>query len=317
MSKEFSYTNLFQLFFSNYKLLFVVAIIAVVLSSVFSSPFFITPKYQSKSVLYPSNLISYSSETPTEQLLQLYESSEVWNSVIKKFNLFNHYKIDSSKVGAKTKLIKELRNNVTIRKTSYESVEITVLDKDPIIARDIVVEFTKQVNLKARRLQREKSKEVLAIYKSLVDEKKVQIDSIENSLKKISETYGVFEFGRQAEVVTEQYLESIRKGEGAKTEKIAELFNNFKEKGNEFSALSILLVNAYNEYNKQLVNYEKAKSDVTKELTYTNEIISPQISDKKSYPIRWIIVTISVLSSVFFAYLLMIVVKNLRNQIVE
>lgn len=294
-----------------------VAIIAAILSAVFSSSLFITPKFESKSVLYPSNLISYSSETPTEQLLQLYESSEVWNSVIEKFNLFNHYNIDSSQTGAKTKLIKELRDNVSIRKTSFESVEIIVLDKDPKVARDIVLEFTQQVNLKARKLQREKSKEVLVIYKNLVDDKKVQIDSLENSLKRISETYGVFEFGRQAEVVTEQYLESIRKGEGVKTEKIAALFNNFKEKGNEFSALSILLVNAYDEYNKHLVNYEKAKSDVTKELTYTNEIISPQISDKKSYPVRWIIVTISVLSSVFFTYLLMIIVKNLRNQIVE
>lgn len=297
--------------------MFIVAIIAAVLSSVFSSSLFITPKFQSKSVLYPSNLISYSSETPTEQLLQLYESSEVWNSVIEKFNLFNHYNIDSSQIGAKTKLIKELRDNVSIRKTSFESVEITVLDKNQKIARDIVLEFTQQVNLKARQLQREKSKEVLAIYKNLVDDKKVQIDSLEKAIKKISANYGVFEFGRQAEVVTEQYLESIRKGEGAKTEKIAELFNNFKEKGNEFSALSILLANAYNEYNKQLVNYEKAKSDVTKELTYTNEIISPQIADKKSYPVRWVIVIISVLSSVFFAYLLMIIIKNLRNQIVE
>ena len=53
------------------KQLFLVAGASLVLSVIFSSPFFIKPKFKSVAVLYPSNLMAYSTESATEQMLQL------------------------------------------------------------------------------------------------------------------------------------------------------------------------------------------------------------------------------------------------------
>src|SRR3989304_3194634 len=74
----------------------VVIVLAIVLSAVFSSPFFIKPKYKSTAVIYPSNLMPYSQESPTEQMLQLFQSDSVFNHVAEYFRLIRHYGLDSA-----------------------------------------------------------------------------------------------------------------------------------------------------------------------------------------------------------------------------
>ncbi|MCB0764211.1 MAG: hypothetical protein KDB84_05875, partial [Flavobacteriales bacterium] len=46
-------------------------------------------------------------------------------------------------------------------------------------------------------------------------------------------------------------------------------------------------------------------NDVTKELTYTNVILYPEVSDKKVYPVRWLIVAIALLSSLALCFVLL------------
>ena len=76
----------------------IVVVIAVsgIAAFIFSGPAFIKPKFKSTAVVYPSNLIPYSSETSTEQLLQLFNSEDIRNGIIQKFDLAAHYGIDSS-----------------------------------------------------------------------------------------------------------------------------------------------------------------------------------------------------------------------------
>lgn len=314
MNDDFNYSNLFKVFFSNIKLIAAVAVVAIVVSSIVSGPYFIKPKYRSESVLYPSNLIPYSSETPTEQLLQLYHSSAVWDSVIKRFNLLNRYRIQQGNPQAKYKLYKELEDNVSISKTSFESVEITILDHDPDTAKLMVEEFTRQVNLVARNLQRQKSKEVLNIQKNQLEQKKAYIQELEDRFHLLSKKYGLLDFETQSEIVTEQYLEAIKKG-GA--QQVKEIYENFKDKGGEFKALAIQLELGYEELNKLQVAYDNALKDVTKELTYTNEVVSPRSSDKKAYPIRWLIVVLSTISAVLFAFVVLVIVNSINTNLVD
>ena len=55
-----------------------------------------------------------------------------------------------------------------------------------------------------------------------------------------------------------------------------------------------------------MTEYEQVVNDVTKELTYTNVIVYPEVSDKKVYPIRWLIVAMSTASAVLICFLLML-----------
>ena len=79
-------------FFDNQKLLIiirkrllhfvVIGIIAIILSAIFSSPFFITPKFRSTARIYPINLAVMSTESETEQMLEIISSNDI------KFKIF-------------------------------------------------------------------------------------------------------------------------------------------------------------------------------------------------------------------------------------
>ncbi|MDZ7778316.1 MAG: hypothetical protein U5L09_23200 [Bacteroidales bacterium] len=63
----------------------------MVLAAIFSSAMLITPKYNSRAVIYPSNVAPYSDESETEQLLQWLQSRDIKDSMIRRFELGKHY----------------------------------------------------------------------------------------------------------------------------------------------------------------------------------------------------------------------------------
>ena len=61
-----------------------------------------------------------------------------------------------------------------------------------------------------------------------------------------------------------------------------------------------------NSYIETKVEYDTIVADLNKELTYVNKITGPIIADKKTYPIRWLIVLMSVLSANLLVFIIII-----------
>lgn len=114
-----AYSSLFTVLKKRFRLFAVVGVIAIIVSALFSSPFFIAPKYKSTAIAYPSNLITYSTESSTEQLLQLLHGNDIRDSIIEKFDLGNHYEMDTASSGYWAKLFREFEGNVTIKKNKF------------------------------------------------------------------------------------------------------------------------------------------------------------------------------------------------------
>src|ERR1051326_2895835 len=119
---------------------------SVILSAIFSSPFFIKPKYKSFAVIYPSNLTPYSQESTTEQMLQLFQSDSIFNHVVNHFHLVQHYKLDSASSSIHNELLGIYNENVSIKKTEYEAVKIEVLDEDANVACNMINEMINAFN---------------------------------------------------------------------------------------------------------------------------------------------------------------------------
>ena len=94
--------------------------VSIILSAVFSSAYFIKPKYKSVAIIYPSNLMPYSQESPTEQMLQLFQSDSIFDHVVAHFNLISHYKLDSLSPTIYNELLFLYNENVSIKKTEEE-----------------------------------------------------------------------------------------------------------------------------------------------------------------------------------------------------
>lgn len=276
----------------------VITVSAIVVSAVFSSEFFIKPRYKSFAIIYPSNIIPYSSETPSEQLLQLLESSDIRNAVINKFNLAAHYDIDTISKSGLFDLIAAYQSNVEVRRTQFNSIEIKVFDTDAQIACDMVVEIINALNLKARNLQREKTKEVLAIVSNQLLVKQKQLDSVNSILQELRVKYQLLDYEVQVKEVTKSYLKALSGGARKESLKdIDALMRNLEEKGGEYYQMKETFDILLESYNTSKLDYDKVMSDLNKILTYSNIVSKPYPADKKSYPIRWVIVAVSVVST--------------------
>lgn len=307
MGSEFTFQRFWDLVTRHIRLFVLVGAGAVVLSAILSQPAFIKPRYRSTATVYPVNLISYSIETRTDQLLQLLASNSIRDSLLKRFDLMEVYELDTTKVGGYYALYNEFLDRVEISKTKYESVMIEVVDEDPVRARDMVNEMLEQVNLLARALQREKSTEILRIAKRAMDHERQKMDSVEARLDIMRKSSGLLSYDTQVKELTKGYVRLLGSGgSAAQREQVGAMIKELESKGGEFRQLTEMGNMFRSNYDRMLSHYESTVNDVTKELTYTNVIVYPEVSDKKVYPVRWLIVLMTTAGALLLAFLLVL-----------
>lgn len=307
MASDQNFDRFIDLITSKWKLFATVGIIAVVVSGVLSGPTFIKPRYVSSATVYPVNLNSYSIETRTDQLLQLLRSNSVRDSLISKFDLVDAYDVDTTLNAGYFALYNEFAERVDIAKTLYESVDIDVTDEDPVRARNMVNEMLVQVNLLARRLQREKSSEVLNIAKRALTHASYKLDSVESRLDTLRKTAGMLAYETQAKELTKGYVRMLNSGSSqAQRDKLLGMIKDLESKGGEFRRLTELSDMFRINYDLLLTQHEQVVNDMTKELTYTNVIVYPEVSDRKVYPVRWLIVFLATASALFLCFLMVV-----------
>jgi len=312
MSERISRNSEFDVLFifniiNKYKIhLILITIFSVTLAIIFSSEAFIKPKFKSSAIAYPSNLVPYSTESPTEQMLQLFESDDIRDELIKDFNLFEHYGIDSTDKFPLTQIYGQMSENIKIDKTKFESVEIEVLDTDPLIASRLVDSLLSKMHKKARILQREKSAEVVIIIKNQLDFKKAEMDSMENALKEIRTKYGILDFENQVKSFSKVYYNEMASGR-------ASIGGNRPIDNAMEVSIREHLWRIRGSYNDLKVSYESALKDLTKELTYSNIVTKPVPSEKKSYPVRSLLILMFTGSMLLVSFIILVIFENSKR----
>lgn len=291
-----------------WKVLLGVAIISGAMAAVFSGPQFIAPKFTSEAVIYPANLGGYSGETRLEQMQQYLESNVIRDSVIKRFKLYDEYEIDSTKPTSKAAVIKQYSEHIGFDETEFESISISATSTNPVKAKEIVEAILELLNETIRQTEREKYWEIVLINKRLMDEKKKQLDSLQGLIREYSTKYGLLDYMEQSEEVTEGYVQFLLSGKkGSDYEEVRTLYNNLEKYGREFHNMHAQLNTVNNEYMNRLHGYEHAMKDYTKVQTYTNVLVKPEVADKKTYPIRWLIVLGAMAAATGFTFALLLV----------
>jgi hypothetical protein len=294
------------------KHLAIVAVASVILSVIFSSPYFIKPKFKSTAIIYPSNLVPYSTESPTEQLLQLLGSDDIRDQLITDFNLYEHYEVDTATKYPKTIIHGMMAENIKYDKTKFESVEITVWDTEPEIAKAIIDSLISKMHNKARILQRQKSGEVVVILKNQLDLKKAEMDSMEDALKNIREKYGILDFENQVKGFSKVYYQEVAAGRAGfgSGRPMDRMMSNLSSKGGDYVSLREHLWRVRGTYNDLKIQYENTLKDLTKELTYSNLITKPVPAEKKSYPVRSLIVLMFTGAMLAISFIILVVYEN-------
>jgi len=286
----------------------VVIVAAIVLSVFFSSPIVITPLYKSDAVLYPSNISPYSDENETEQSVQIFQSRDIRDSLVKKFDLARHWGIDSGYRYFRSTLLWIYSQRVKVSKTPYEAVQIEVWDPDPQIACDMVNELMDFYNKKIRSLHKEKFGEVVVNYDFIIAKKQFYLDSLKNRAAELGTKYGLLDFQAQSREVTRAYLSTG--GGSIRSAEAKALKRNLEEKGSEMMMLSEMIRAESDMFSTMKLDADRAKLDYNRNYTYVNLLSKPFPADKKSYPIRWLIVVVSTLGAFFLALIIIGAIEN-------
>jgi capsule polysaccharide export protein KpsE/RkpR len=178
-----------------------------------------------------------------------------------------------------------------------------------MMAFNINREMINQFNNKVRQTQREKAFEMMVVQQDLMDVTKRHMDSISNRLRVLSNEYKILDFETQVKEAYRGFFSS----NATNRMQLDLLISNLEEHGGEYNLLGIQLEQFSVAYATAVTEYEKARIDVEKKLTYSNEIISPYPPDRKSWPVRWLIVLISVAASTFLSFLVIGVVEQLKK----
>lgn len=290
-----------------WKLLLIVAVISGAFAWVFSGPKFIAPKYTTSAVIYPANLGGYSGETRLEQMQQYLESNGIRDSIIEKFNLYDEYEIDRTQKASRDYMLTAYSEHISFDETRFESINIAVTSKDPDKAKRIAEEVILQLDNTIRTTEREKYKENLAINKHLLDQKRIQVDSLEGLIREISTKYGILDYISQSERVTEKYMDFLLSGKKGKGfEEAKQLYENLEKHGRHFHNLHAQLNVINEEYIARLHSYEHSLKDLTKFQTYSYVLVKPEVPDKKSSPVRWLIFVSAIAGAVGFVFVLLL-----------
>lgn len=278
MDKYFNNTPLLKAVFKWKWHIAIITIVAAVLGAVFSGPTFITPKYKSEAIVYPGGMSEFSDETYTEQMLQVMESQEIMDSVVEFFDLMKHYEINPEYKYAKTVLIGEYRDRVSISKTPYDAVRIKVLDKDPEMACAMVNEIIRLYNVKFNEIHKSKKWEYVRMYEKNLAKKYDFIDSLKRELAQIT---------KDGNMINYLYL-----SKGNSIAYFSEGNKNNPENISNAIALVELIASETAAYSEVRLEYEEEIRQADGDMTFLNLISRPFVADKKSYPVRWVIVAL-------------------------
>jgi hypothetical protein len=329
-------------------------ILATIVSVILSGPKFVTPKYKSVTVLYPSatnsvsKAIMYESIDPlsighemdADRLIQLLYSNQIRDSIISEFNLISHYNINPESPMRNNLLQSQYADNVKINRTQYMSVEISVLDKDPVKAAAIANRISDLVDYYKLKMVIKNAEKTSDILRFQCETKKDLVSKLNDSLM-LLRSLGAYDYDLEADHVTEQYISALSeniseseklkvyidnnlsasdtmvirtkgriKGSEAAVKLLEKKLVLLTKYGGAYNAVRSMLIAETQELNVLQQKLERSMIDVRESMPAKFTVNYAQVAERSAYPVRWLIVLISLISVCIFTTLILVVVES-------
>ena len=327
-SSVFDTTNLIKFLFQWWKHLAIVCSLAAVVSIIIS--LVIEEKFRATVIMFPAStnsvakallvennvgkhdILAFGEEEQAEQMLQILNSDEIRERICDKYDLMNHYEIDPNDDYVKTQLIEEFEDNVSFKRTEYQSVRIDVLDKDPMISRDIANDIASFVDTVKNRMKRERAETGLAIVVEEYNEVLDYVRAIEDSMT-VLRSMGVHEYEVQIERFTEQYAKAMLDGKTAAIKLFEEKLDVLAKHGSAYVSLRNKLEYETERMVTLRAKLKEARVDAHSNLPHKFIVNRAFAAEKKAYPIRWLIVAVSTLSTFLLSIVILITLDSIKR----
>lgn len=296
----------------------IVTAVALVASIIFSGPSFITPKYESNVIFYPSknNSVSggiledatardvdaseFGEEENAEQALQILGSSQLMGRVVERFDLMNHYHIDPNGSMPYTKLANKIKSNIKFNRTEFLSIEISVMDEDPHMAARIANGISQIYDSVRTEIQRQVSSKAYEIIENEYNAKVKEVETLQQQVNDLSSGKGID-------------MASLSGGKNEGTGQMMARQQKMAKSGADVGTLIRLtesLSQAVEQMNHLKEKFRKANADMVEYIPHKFEISPAYAAEQKAYPRRSIIVLLATFGAFFLSVLMMILIER-------
>ncbi len=309
--------------------LLTVTLAALVVSVVVS--LLITPRYSSSVTIYPSpvsgisrsligsdlsrvDMMSFGQESDAERLLQLLQSDVIRDRMIERYNLMEHYGINENSRYPYTALNRKYNSNVNFGKTRYMAIDIEVQDTDPAVAASMANDIAAYVDSVMNHMMRDRALRSLAIVEEEYRRLKQDVSVLEDSLRKIREM-GIIDYESQAEVLNEAYAAAVLNRDTAGINFFSEKLGMLSSYGGAYINLRDNLVLHLEKLNELRSFVDEARINAEGFMPYKYVVSDAREAEKKSYPVRSVIVAASTVSAFLLTLFALLLTDAFRRQV--
>ncbi len=325
----FDSTNLFVFILKKWKIIFAITAVGAIISVIAS--LVITPKFQSSVILYPATseslaksvmrddmgakgALQFGEEEEVEQILQILNSDELKNKIIDKYNLDQHYEIEPDAKYPKTQLKKKYNDNISVERTKFMSVRIEVLDKDPEMAAKVANSISKYADTLMNEIKLKRANIAVTLLTEQYEQEQNTVNEIEDSLKKIRNK-GINNYESQAEVFNDAYAQALSEGRSSSkgVRKIEEKLRILSEYGGAYETLTQQLEISISRTKYLQRKLEEMKLEANTDIPHVFIVDKAIPSEKKAYPVRWLIVVVSTFGAFVFSILILLILDTYKK----
>lgn len=318
-------TNLLIMLYFWRKPILKVSIAAAILSAVVS--LLMKDRYKSTVIMYAeqqhsfgaqlleyggADLITLGEERDAERLLQIINSDQVRNKIVEKYQLWDVYEIEKDRKGVVALIAQEYSENVYAQITKFGSVEISVLDESPERARDMANDIALFTDSLANRLRSDRAMTAFKQVETSLQSAKEDVRIMEDSMKVFKEL-GMYSYVDQIAALTEMYGTAIAEGHPERAQLLKDDMNKLSQYATAYTNLEQRLNAAYDKVNILRKRYDLMQIDIESSIPAMRIVDAASAADKKKYPIRWLIVTLSTLSAFIFTFITLIIIDNFKK----
>ncbi len=246
-------------------------------------------------------------------MLQILNSNTIRDSIIQRFDLSHHYRIKDNDPYRNTKLFKEYESNVKFRKTENSAVKIVVYDEDAQLAADIANTIAHLYDVVKNNMKRHRALQGFAIVEKEYLKLKSEIAAKEDSLG-VLRRLGVHDYESQSEMINRQLAMEIAKNRYSVAVKSLEAkLELLARYGGAYVSLRDALLHDKKHLSELKLKYEEAKVDAEQNLPQKFVVSKAYKAERKSYPIRWLIVVMTTLGAIFLITICIVLIEQLNK----
>jgi uncharacterized protein involved in exopolysaccharide biosynthesis len=289
------------------------------------------------------DVLAFGAEEEAEQMLQILNSDGIRDAMVRKYDLLTHYRIDKNEEFPQTRLYEEYRDNISFARTEFMSVRIDVLDTDPQMAADMANDIAFLMDSTRDAIRRTRALEALDIVEKAYQDKEHAIDLLEDSLAGIR-LKGVIDYSNQSRIWTEEHARSLAtlnneraslavlqkhhgddprdtsiintkariEGASARVSIMEKKLGLLASYGGAALSLSERLELERKELSRLQDRLDRARVDATEKLSNKFIVNKAVKAERKSTPVRWLIVLLTGAGSLLLSFLGLLLAERLR-----